>query len=232
MKRLGIFLLVFLTALPTFADEGDPGPIRRTVDRLAGSTALTQSPLPWRNVETIRPATEITVVTDGTPATACLFVGADSTSMTILDLSNPGMPGSIRNRLREMALTAPDNLMIVGQGRAIVDGDFEVGPDGVSVHARPVVTGAVVHRIPADEVEMILTGTRRRGSAIAVGLASAGGVVLGSGLAVGIGMSRCGDHCEGAAAAMWGVLIGVPVAAGYAAWRLTSHPAQEIIYRR
>lgn len=89
-----------------------------------------------------------------------------------------------------------------------------------------------VQRVPIDEVQTV-ERHGRRGSAAATGFAAAGGLLLGSIVASGIGLSvRCQPNCGGVEAAMFGAVIGIPIAAGYTAWRATSHLTAEVIYRR
>jgi hypothetical protein len=101
--------------------------------------------------------------------------------------------------------------------------------DSVSIQ---VERNGVIDRIDAAAV-VTVEHRVRRGSAVAAALGALGGLWLGSGLAVGIGFgSRCQPDCGGVQALMLGAVIGIPIAAGYGAWRGTSHMADEIIYRR
>jgi hypothetical protein len=89
-----------------------------------------------------------------------------------------------------------------------------------------------VQRVRREDVIMVERHIRR-GSALAAGLAVAGGLWLGSVLAVGMAFDvRCQPHCGGVETAMFAAVVGTPIAAGYGAWRATSHIADEVLYRR
>jgi hypothetical protein len=115
---------------------------------------------------------------------------------------------------------ATADTLVTGRLLSAAPGEIAVDQDGV------------VQRVRIDEVQAV-ERHGRRGSAAATGLAAAGGLLLGSILASEIGFNvRCQPNCGGVEAAMFGAVIGIPIAAGYAAWRATSHVAAEVIYRR
>ena len=82
------------------------------------------------------------------------------------------------------------------------------------------------------DVEMVEKRVRR-GSALAAVFGTLGGIWLGSGMAVGLAeSSRCHQRCGGVELAVWSSLLGVPIAAGYGAWRSSCHMTEEVVYRR
>ena len=122
----------------------------------------------------------------------------------------------------------PRSSVVVATSDDLVVGAF-VGADAASIQVR---RNGVIEQVDADAV-LTVEKRVRRGSAVAATLGALGGLWLGSGLALWIGLeSRCQPNCGGVEAMMFGAVIGMPIAAGYGAWRSTSRMAEEVIYRR
>ncbi|MGH9139509.1 MAG: hypothetical protein ACRD2I_00050 [Vicinamibacterales bacterium] len=133
-----------------------------------------------------------------------------------------------RSRWQAMSHLEPGTRIVITTADALVTGAFE------SIDARSIAVSkdGALQRVNSDEILMIERRVRR-GSSLAAALGAIGGLWLGSGLAVGIGLNvRCQPNCGGVEAAMAGLVIGLPIAAGYGAWRDTSHMAEEVVYRR
>jgi hypothetical protein len=127
--------------------------------------------------------------------------------------------------LRELA---PGKRIIVTTSTTTLAGEF------ISADAATLVLqhGDAVERVGADEVLFVATRVRR-GSAPAAVFGTLGGIWLGSALAYGLAeTTNCYSGCAGVKLGMWGAIVGVPIAGGYGAWRLSSHPIEEVVYRR
>ena len=80
---------------------------------------------------------------------------------------------------------------------------------------------------------MVTTAPQRHGSAAAAIAGVAGGYLLGAVIAGGVlANTHCYNSCGGVELAMAGALIGIPIAAGYGAWRASSRMIEDVIYRR
>ncbi len=133
-----------------------------------------------------------------------------------------------RSLWQAMSRLEPGTMIVITTADALVTGAFE-STDATTI---AVSKDGAVQRVSWDDVLMIESRVRR-GSALAAALGATGGLWLGSGLAVGIGFNvRCQPNCSGVEAAMAGLVIGLPIAAGYGAWRGTSRVAEEVVYRR
>jgi hypothetical protein len=118
--------------------------------------------------------------------------------------------------------------IVITTADTLVTGAF----DSADATGITVTRSGTLERVNLDDV-LMLERRVRRGSALAAALGAAGGLWLGSGLAVGIGLNvRCQPHCGGVEAGMFAAVIGVPIAAGYGAWRASSRLTEEVVYRR
>jgi hypothetical protein len=127
--------------------------------------------------------------------------------------------------LRELA---PGKRIIVTTLTTTLAGEF------ISVDSAALVLqhGDAIERVGADDVLFVVTRVRR-GSAPAAVFGTLGGIWLGSALAYGLAeTTNCYSGCGGVKLGMWGAIVGVPIAGGYGAWRLSSHPIEEVVYRR
>ena len=127
--------------------------------------------------------------------------------------------------LRELA---PGKRIIVTTSTTTLAGEF------ISADAATLVLqhGDAVEHVGAEDVLFVATRVRR-GSAVAAVFGTLGGIWLGSGLAYGLAeTTNCYSGCAGVKLGMWSAIVGVPIAGGYGAWRLSSHPIEEVVYRR
>ena len=104
-----------------------------------------------------------------------------------------------------------------------------IGADSTSL---TVQRGEATERLNADDV-LLVAVSKRRGSAGAAVLGTLGGIWLGSGIAYGLAENaRCYSGCPGVRLGVFSAVIGVPIAGGYGAWRLSSRLTEEVVYRR
>lgn len=129
---------------------------------------------------------------------------------------------------KAVRLLDPRSAIVVTIGDRTVSGAF-VSLDDSKI---TVTRNGVTESINIDDVEMIEKRVRR-GSALAAVFGTLGGIWLGTGMAFGLAeSSRCYQHCGGVELAVWSSILGVPIAAGYGAWRSSSHMTEEVVYRR
>ena len=127
--------------------------------------------------------------------------------------------------LRELA---PGKRIIVTTLTTTLAGEF-ISADSAALVLQH---GDAIERVGADDVLFVVTRVRR-GSAPAAVFGTLGGIWLGSALAYGLAeTTNCYSGCAGVKLGMWGAIVGVPIAGGYGAWRLSSHPIEEVVYRR
>jgi len=122
----------------------------------------------------------------------------------------------------------PGQLIIITTSTATFNGAF-IGTDSTTLI---VQRGEATERLSADDV-LVVSASKRRGSAGAAVFGTLGGIWLGSALAYGLAENaRCYSGCAGVRLGVWGAIIGVPIAGGYGAWRLSSRLTEEVVYRR
>jgi hypothetical protein len=123
---------------------------------------------------------------------------------------------------------APGKRIIVTTTATTLAGEF-IAADAATLTLQH---GAAVEHVNADDVLFVSTRVRR-GSAPAAVFGTLGGIWLGSGLAYGlVENARCYSNCAGVRFGIWSATVGVPIAGGYGAWRLSSRPIEEVVYRR
>jgi hypothetical protein len=218
------------------------GPIGRAValeaSRLAmeppGHPARTQAQAPpgWRGVPAIQPGRSI-VINTSTATLARTFLAADARTLTVLNLTLPGLTGAANGRLRDLARKEPSLLLNAAGGTPLTTGPLRFAADGVFLDdVKMAELGELIERVPAGEPITIAVQVRR-GSALAASLATVGGLYLGSLIGFTVGSaSNCYGGCGGAHAAVLGLIVGVPIATGYGAWHASGRLVEELVYVR
>jgi hypothetical protein len=123
---------------------------------------------------------------------------------------------------------SPGTRIVIATSGTTFNATF-IGADSSSL---TVKRGETAERLNADDVLMV-AATRRRGSAGAAVAGTLGGIWLGSGVAYGLAENaRCYSDCRQVTLGVLSAIIGIPVAGGYGAWRLSSRLTEEVVYRR
>lgn len=234
-------LVIFLAgpALPVAAQQNarTVGPIARSITREAARVATVQQSKPvdseWLRVRKLAPGMEIIVTVKGSPPAQRYFVAGNESELTVLTLTDPGLPPAVRDVLREMASNHPGYFPAAQKGGTfLLEKNLRVAPDGVFVADRKVADlRQVVEQIDRHDVAEI---RRANVGSNALGCVLTG-YFLGSfaggfaGGYIGAGVSRDKDS-----GFMRGMVVGMPIGATlvylkcrHSQWFL---PA-EVIYR-
>jgi hypothetical protein len=143
-------------------------------------------------------------------------------------LAGDTTPPGAADRWKAVRLLEPPAAIVVTTADRTVSGTF-VGFGGSTI---TVMRSGVAEVIDAGDILMVEKRVRR-GSAVAAALGATGGLWLGSAVAVGLTFNtRCQRRCGAVEAGMFAAVFGVPIAAGYGAWRASSHLTEQVIYRR
>jgi len=122
----------------------------------------------------------------------------------------------------------PGTRIVIATSTRTFNGTF-VNADSTSLTLQ---RGEARERVDADDV-LLVAASRRRGSAGAAVFGTLGGIWLGSAVAYGLAENtRCYSDCRGLTLGVWSAIIGIPIAGGYGAWRLSSRLIEEVVYRR
>jgi hypothetical protein len=214
-------------------DPALTGPIARSASREASRLAADPSgprmDPAWQAVRKLHPARPIVITTATITRT---FVAPNDTTLTLLNLSRPGLSETSKRQLLELTRASPLALVEAADGSPKRFEAFRFGPDGIFLHdVKLAEPGELIERLPIADV-VTITESTRRGSAVAAALGTLAGIWLGSAMALTLAYTRCQPNCAGVELGMWSSIIGVPLAVGYGAWHASSHLTEEVVYRR
>jgi hypothetical protein len=199
------------------------GPIARSVTAEAGVLAAQQADegrdvSRWGDVKRLEPGRQI-FLTTVTRASHPVFVTADDASVVVIHPS--WLPSEFRRQLIAAAQSNPDATAQAASGGAKAINAFVIGPDGVFVRgAKLAERSDVIERVAAADVLRVSLGLERRGST-GVAASAATAAVFGA-----VWFARF--ETWGRATVM---LVGIPAAAGAAAWYGSSEVTERVIYR-
>ena len=244
-------------ALPVTAREttDTASPLARAITREATRLAATGEPTTpviepvqkdgrpvesdWTAVRTLAAGTEVVVTVKGFQAGSRYFALADESELTVLDLTDPMLPGAARRVLLDMVARHPEYFAGSPMRGTFESDDVRVGPDGVFVAGQRV--GDLDHlvetvtRTDVSEIKRAVPVPRR---SVARGVVwGLGGYFVGAmaGGAVGGTIACSVGRCEnGLLGAFVGVVVGGVGGAivGYS-WGARASPSkpEEMIYR-
>jgi hypothetical protein len=238
------------SALPVAAQERltpTAGPIARVLTSEAGRLAAIAEPpsairavelggaparSDWTPVRQLRPGGEIVMTVKGSHSGNRYFVLADESALTVLNLTDPTLPGAARNVLRGMATYHTSFFAAPSQvSESFEERDVRVGRNGVFVAGRKVTDlGQVVEHIARTDVLEIQR--RRPGALSKVRRGALIGVLAGVALGVVAAHGICGqgeDSC-GAPFVVGFTGAGAGIGAGAGAIVAVSHRAN-CVYR-
>lgn len=176
----------------------------------------------WSRVLALPAATPVLMTVRGTEPRARWIVHVDDSSLTILDLSDPTVPGSAARALLTMAKDRPESLVALVRGGTFQRENVRIGRDGVFVGSRQVARFDQV-------IESIARGTvlEIRGPVVARGSVLGGVVGAWLGFSVGV-VPGLGGAPVGAA---WAALVGSTAMGGFLGSHWSSHKVEGLIYR-
>jgi hypothetical protein len=203
--------------------------VARAAVRLAADEQSQTADLNWSRVRALAPGAELIVTLKGTPAAKRYFVAADGSDLTVSNLTEPALPGTVTRGLRDLASNHPE--YFTAPKSVFVDSDILVGPNGIFVAHRKVADlGQIVERIARIDVAEIGSPVRTRGS---VGLAVAGAAVgFAWGYFLFLGTMDCpfAGNC-GAWQLRRTAPIWLPIATGLVGYHSSQHQVGGVIYR-
>jgi hypothetical protein len=150
IMSLVLAVALLTSALPLNAQGwGEPttGPIARAVmregTRLATGVPGTAHPTKdagWSHTLRLAPGTEIDVTVRGGQATRRYFVSADDSSVTVLNVSDPALPGSVAQVLRDTASIHPEHFLDMQSEMYLLEKGVRLTSEGVFVTDHKVVS--------------------------------------------------------------------------------------------
>jgi hypothetical protein len=153
----------------------------------------------------------VEVSTRNDPPAQRVFVSADNTSITVLNLTDPALPRSARRMLRNLARTEPSALLSPDQMH--VEDGVRLDRAGVSIGSRLLTSRAhLIEQIARDDLRALRfdgPGGSYWGRGLLVGLAA------GALIAYGVG-SKCGPAAVQSECSFYG-LVSMPIGAGLGA---------------
>jgi hypothetical protein len=147
----------------------------------------------WSRIRKLQPGTEIVVIVTGASPATRYVLAADDSGMTLLNLTDPGLPRAARNALRDLNARNPELILASERGQVLLEGDVRLESGGVFVATQRVADRKqIVARIARTEVAEVKSPPRGRGAGTGAVVGAAVGAALGLGLASGL----CdGSHC-------------------------------------
>ena len=193
-------------------------------DRLATKLVEAESQQPtkqqlaradWSRVRKLAAGTEVIVTVNSSQPKQRLLLSVDADTVTLLNLTLPGLPPSIVSMLRKAASANPEYLAGAQQhGTVLGNMNVRVDRDGPFLGERTLAAlDQIVERIARTAVAEI--DVRSHSTAIAQSLRWGVGSGLVGGLVLGIANDPCPPACEdGNLATFNSVLLGAIVGAG------------------
>jgi len=175
----------------------------------------------WDRVRELAPAAAIIVTASGSPRRR-YFAGVDDSALTVLNLTDPGLPVAAARVLRDMAAHHPEYFASTVTTGSFAEDNVRIGRDGVFVANRRIADlDQVVETIPRREIAEIWGPVVARGSVP--------GTVLGGWIGFAVGAVP-GLGGASAAAAWTAVACSVAVAASLG-FHVSSHRTSGVVYR-
>lgn len=183
----------------------------------------------WSRIRKLRPGTDIVVTVSGASPARRYILAADDAGMTLLNLTDPGLPRAARNALRDLNARNPELILASERGAILLEGDVRLESGGVFVATQRVADRAqIVERIGRTEVALVKTPPRGRGAGTGAAVGAAVGAALGLGLASGL----CdGSHCYASGYVMAAAWLGAGGLGIGALLGEMGHHAPAVIYR-
>lgn len=187
----------------------------------------------WLRVFELRPGQVIALTIRSAEPGDRLFLAADRSRITVLNLTDPGLPRRVTDTLQQFASAHPEYFEHALSGEAIVAGNVRISSIGVFLGAGKVADLArIVEVIPRPQVGEIRTSRKGRGfwghlGGIGGYLAGAmgGGMMAGLACHASAGSARCDSG-----AFMIGMVAG-GAGGGLYGFAAANREVEEVIYR-
>jgi hypothetical protein len=207
---LGSVLAVFLTGCATAH-----GP-RRVDD------GVMSAPWPWSRVGELPPGAQIELATSSAPSRARVFVSANGSEVVVLSLSDPSLPSTAIDALRDMATRHPEYFAAMRATSSFEQDGVRLGQDGLFVGGRRMAAFTdVVETVSRASVHEIRGPVVARGSVV--------GTILGAWLGFAVGVVPGLGGANGGAA--WAFVAGSTTLGGWLGHRWSSHTVEGVVYR-
>lgn len=176
----------------------------------------------WSRVGEVVPGTEVVMTVKGSQPGSRVFVSADESALTVLNLTEPALPAVSARVLRDMASHHPGYFAAMQRGGTFAEDKVRVGRDGVFVADRKVAElGRVVETIARNDITEITGPVVAPGSVL--------GAVLGGWIGFAVGVVPALGGAPGGLA--WPLLIGSVAAGGFLGSHWSSHETEDVIFR-
>jgi hypothetical protein len=204
-----------------------PGPLARQDSKDALSN--------WFRVAALNPGSEIDLTRVGAARSRHRQLAADETGLTILNVDDRTIPGSVKAALERAARDHPDTFRLARNSMQVLpNGHVRLGPDGVfQQDDRLFDLAHIVETVPRDEVVEVGVIAKHVGEHVRRGALI--GAVAG-GLLVAISAASCGGSGEcynPAGMAVTGAVAGAAVGVEFGAIvGLIAPRSPDLIYQR
>jgi len=177
---------------------------------------------PWSRVGELRPGVSIAVSTTSTPFGARIFVSADASGVTVLNLEVSSLVPAARHALREMATRHPEYFALMQASGSFEKDHVRLGRDGLFVADRRVAEFAdVVETYSRQAVREIRGPVVARGSVL--GTIVGGWLGFSAGVVPGLGGATVGWA--------WASVAGAVTLGGWLGNHWSSHTVDGVVYR-
>jgi hypothetical protein len=178
---------------------------------LASTQATVAADTRWNAVRRVRGGVDVEVSTPNTAPARRVFVAADDTSITVLNLMEERLPRFTRRILRDLARVQPGILLSPDQ--AFGENNVHLDREGLRIGSRLLASRTeLIERISRDDLRKLRVegpGGSYWGRGLLVGMAA------GALVAYGIG-SRCGQGAAPSDCSLGGIIY-MPIGAGLGA---------------
>src|SRR5262245_764238 len=177
---------------------------------------------PWSRVDELPPGVQIEVATTSAPLRARIFVSANASEVTVLNLEDRSLPPTALDALRDMATRHPEYFVAMQGASSFEQDGVRLGRDGLFIADRRIAAFAqVVETLPRETVGEIRGPVVARGSIL--------GTVLGAWLGFSVGvLPGLGGADAGVARAL---LAGSVTLGGWLGHRWSHHTIEGVVYR-
>jgi hypothetical protein len=177
--------------------------------------------------------TAITLTVRDSPPGVRRVIGASDDDLMVLNLSHPALTSAAKAALLDMAARGRNEFLSLQYGGVFVSASgLRVGPDGIFIAgAKAAELADVVETIDRDDVRLITTSRRSRGSKAGAAIGGLAGAVAGLYAASQLVFKQCGDRCADEKLGIGLALVGLPAAGAIVGYKAMGRNVTNVIYR-